>query len=205
MAQFLIEEEEMLLNNVSLIRVGFGWELYPRQYSAGFLGSLLGGAKPEEADCDASAVLFDRDDRPAGGKLSTCCIYYGNTNLYDFTLVHNGDNLTGIGAGDDESIFIDLHRMPEEIVRIAFTFDFFKSPRKMNFGRLQEVFIRVVEDESGEELCRFEPENTGFAGKALLAAQIYRGEDGWVFRAEGRGLADAQTKEDLMKIGFEKK
>ena len=112
MAQFLIEDEEMRLNNVSLIRVGFGWELYPRQYSAGFLGSLLGGAKPEEADCDASAVLFDRDDRPAGGKLSTCCIYYGNTNLYDFTLVHNGDNLTGIGAGDDESIFIDLHRMP---------------------------------------------------------------------------------------------
>ncbi|MBQ3390684.1 MAG: TerD family protein [Firmicutes bacterium] len=205
MAQLLKEGGEMLLDRYSLIRIGFGWELFPRQYAAGLLGSLLGGGRPEAADCDGSALLFGRDGRPVGGQLQSCCIYYGNTNLYDFALVHNGDNLTGIGSGDDESIFIDLGRLPEEVERVALTFDFFKSRKKLSFGRLQEVAVRVVDDPTGEEVCRFEPESAGSGGKALLAAQLYRTGGGWVFRAEGKELPEARRKEDLMAIRFEKK
>lgn len=202
MAEFLKEGSEVLLDRWSRIQVGFGWETYPRQYSAGFFSGLLGAGKPQAADCDGSALLFDYDGKPVGGKLKTCCIYYGNTNLYNFTLAHNGDNLTGIGSGDDETIFIDLKRMPDEVDHIALTFDFFKTGKKMTFGKLQEVCLRIVDDVTEDEICRFEPEDTGVGGKALLGGWLYRSEDGWVFRAEGRSLPEAQKKEDLMSLEF---
>ena len=204
MAVLLKEGGEVRLENRSLIRIGFGWELYPHQYSAGFFSGLLGNGIARRADCDGSAVLFDREGKPLGGELGTCCVYYGNTNLLGFALVHNGDNLTGKGSGDDETIFIDLHRLPEEVDRIALTFDFFKSGKRMNFGKLQEVTLRVLEDTSEEELGRFEPEDTGFSGKALLGGWLYRDGKEWVFRAEGRPLPKASKKEDLMEIGFSK-
>jgi len=39
-------------------------------------------------------------------------IYYGNKRSKNGSIVHHGDNMTGIGNGDDEIIDIHLGKIP---------------------------------------------------------------------------------------------
>ena len=58
-------------------------------------------------DLDASVTGFDEHNEPIES------IYYCQLNGLKGSVHHFGDNLTGVGEGDDEIISIDLSRVPE--------------------------------------------------------------------------------------------
>ena len=76
--------------------VGLGWDV--NRYDTG--GAF---------DLDAAAFLLTEN-----GKISRTedFIFYGNLEHPSGAVKHLGDNLTGVGDGDDEQIVIDLSLVP---------------------------------------------------------------------------------------------
>ena len=68
-------------------------------------------------DLDASALLLD-----ASGKVLSDqhFVFYNNLRSPDGSVEHTGDNLTGEGEGDDESVKVNLAAVPAEIEKIVF-------------------------------------------------------------------------------------
>ena len=98
---------------LSRIMVGLGWDEV--QQKRGFFAP-----KPRDIDCDASVILCGADGKLVSQDVNKCCVYFGNLRHSSGAIVHQGDNLTGAGEGDDEQIMVDLPRIPQEIERLVF-------------------------------------------------------------------------------------
>ena len=87
---------------LSRIIIGLGWDEVEQK--RGFFAP-----KPQEIDCDASAILL------TNGRLvdKNDIVYFGNLTNSSRTVMHQGDNLTGAGEGDDEQIIVDLAALPQ--------------------------------------------------------------------------------------------
>ena len=88
--------------SLSQVRMGLGWDTIKKK-------GLFGGMKEVSVDLDASAILLTGDNQVQE------IVYYGNLRSKDGSLMHTGDNLTGKGDGDDESIMVDLPRVPPAV------------------------------------------------------------------------------------------
>jgi len=170
---------------LSQIMVGLGWDEV--QQNTGFLGALF-GAKPADIDCDAFAIMLGYD-----GKLlhhttdiKECTVFFNNLSGGNGSIVHQGDNLTGAGDGDDEQIFVDLNRVPSDVGAIVFAVNIYEAFKKnQHFGMLRNAFIRVVDHQRGRELCKFDLNENYYNDTALVAGIISRGENGWEFISDG--------------------
>ncbi|PSL34355.1 stress response protein SCP2 [Planomicrobium soli] len=177
-------------SSLSSIMVGLGWDPVAAKKSGGFLSGLLGGGGGggADVDCDASVIMLDES-----GKLKSKenLIYFGNKKSKDDSVVHSGDNLTGAGEGDDETIQIDLKRISPSVHRLVFVVNIYNAKqKKQDFGMIQNAFIRLVDNQSKEELVHYNlTEN--YSGKmSLILGEIYRQGSEWKFSAVGEGTID---------------
>lgn len=171
---------------LSQIIVGLGWD-EAKKSSGGFFGSLFGGAKAEPIDCDASAILLKN------GKLTdnSDVVYFGNLNHKSGTVLHQGDNLTGAGDGDDEQIIIDLARVPQEYDRIEIVVNIYQAvQRKQHFGMIENAFIRLVDVRNNNELCKYNLTEDYSGMTAMIFGEVYRHNGEWKFNAVGQGTTD---------------
>ena len=164
------------------IMVGLGWDEAQQSSSGGgFLG--LFKSKPQDIDCDASAILCNTN-----GKYMDL-VYYRNLKLSDGSIVHQGDNLTGAGEGDDEQIKIALNLVPENIVRIAFTVTIYDAEtRRQNFGQVNNAFIRIYNEATGEEMLRYDLGEDFSIETAAVFGELYKNNGEWKFNAIGSGF-----------------
>lgn len=95
------------------IMVGLGWDEVEQK--RGWFAP-----KPQDIDCDASVILCGADGRIISNDIKTCCVYFGNLVHSSGAIVHQGDNLTGAGDGDDEQIMVDLPNIPANIDKLVF-------------------------------------------------------------------------------------
>ena len=159
-------------DGLTKVMVGLGWDAAKR----GFFGS-----KPD-IDCDASAIILGKD-----GKYRTC-VYYGDRSAEDRCVYHHGDNLTGEGEGDDEVIKIKLDKIPSDYETLAVTVTIYDAESRLqNFGMVGNAYVRVVDEESGEELIRFDLSEDFSTETALVVAEIYKHNGEWKFKAVGSG------------------
>ena len=170
---------------LSQVMVGLGWD--EAQQNTGFFGALF-GSKPQDIDCDAFAIMLGMDGKLVNHTTSVkeCTVFFNNLSDPYQSIVHQGDNLTGAGEGDDEQIFVDLNRVPSNVYTIVFAvniYDAFK--RNQHFGMLRNAFIRVVDHRTGRELCRFDLNENYNNDTALIAGALRRGENGWEFVTDG--------------------
>ena len=176
-------------STLSSIMVGLGWDPVATKKSGGFLGGLLGGGGGgADVDCDASVILLDENGKLKGKEN---LIYFGNKKSKDGSVVHSGDNLTGAGEGDDETIQIDLKRISPSVDRLVFVVNIYNAKqKKQDFGMIQNAFIRLVDNQSKEELIHYNlTEN--YAGKmSLILGEMYRQGTEWKFSAVGEGTID---------------
>lgn len=171
---------------LSQIMVGLGWDEV--QQSTGFLGALF-GSKPEDIDCDAFAIMLGYDGKLLHhtNDLKECTVFFNNLSDPYRSIVHQGDNLTGAGEGDDEQIFVDLNRVPSDVGAIVFAVNIYEAFKKnQHFGMLRNAFIRVVDHQRGRELCRFDLNDNYNNMTALVAGTIVRGDNGWDFVTDGQ-------------------
>lgn len=166
---------------LSVVRMGLGWQSAPRK---GFLARMTA----REIDLDASAVLF-ADKKPVD------VVFFQHLVSDDGSVRHTGDNLVG-GAGhggDDESVIVDLQRVPVHVDQIIFTVNSFTG---QTFAEVQNAFCRLVDETNGQELARYTLTGGGTA-TAQIMAKVYRAGSGWQMAAIGEP-ATGRTFQDLM-------
>lgn len=173
------------VERLSKIMVGLGWNA--AKQSGGILNHLFGSTS-YSIDCDASAITM------GNGNKYRACIYYGN--LSEDNVYHHGDNLTGDGDGDDEQITVDLAHLSSEIERIVFVVNIYNcTERKQDFGLIKNAYIRLVDESTGKEICKYNLSDD-YAGKtAMIFAEVYRNNGEWKFNAIGQGTNDASISQ----------
>jgi tellurium resistance protein TerD len=152
---------------LTAVTVGLGWDVR----------TTTGAAH----DLDASALMCG-----ASGKVLSDqhFVFYNNLTSPDGSVEHTGDNLTGEGDGDDESINVDLSLVPEQVEKIHDA-----DLRGQNFGQVSNAFIRVVNRSDGVELVRFDLSEDASTETAMVFGELYRRAGEWKFRAVGQGYA----------------
>ena len=175
---------------LSRIRIGLGWDPV-EQKKGGLFGSIFGGSAPD-IDCDASVIVCK------GGRLSGKgdVVYFGNLKHPSGAIVHTGDNLTGEGEGDDEQILVDLTAVPADYDKLVFVVNIYDcESRKQDFGMIANAFIRICDERTGEEFCRYNLSESYAGMTAMIFGEIYRYNGEWKFNAIGQGTKDKGLNE----------
>jgi tellurium resistance protein TerZ len=167
-------------NGLSQITLGVGWDVAKK----GFFGGLLGGGG--DIDLDASCITFDAD------KAVLESVWFGKLTNASGTIRHSGDNLTGEGDGDDESIAINLERLDAKVEYIVLTVNSF---RGQTFDKVANAFGRVVDTKTRTELARFDISDSG-SHTGLILASLSRNGGQWDFKAIGERTG-GRTVHDL--------
>lgn len=159
--------------SLTTILVGLGWDERTTDGSS--------------FDLDASAFLLKAGDKVRN---DNDFIFYNQLKSPDGSVEHTGDNRTGQGAGDDESLKVDLTKVPAEIVKIAFTVTIHDAEaRRQNFGQISNAFIRISNDLTGTEIVRYDLAEDYSTETAMIFGELYRHNTEWKFRAVGQGYA----------------
>ena len=154
------------------ILVGLGWDI--NHYDG-------------EADFDLDASVFMLKENNKVGK-DDDFIFYGNLEHSSKSVKHMGDNCTGEGDGDDEVIKIKLDKIPSDYETLVVTVTIYDAESRLqNFGMVGNAYVRVVDEETGEELIRFDLSEDFSTETALVVAEIYKHNGEWKFKAVGSG------------------
>jgi tellurium resistance protein TerZ len=162
------------------ITMGIGWAQAPNA------GALSAGSR--EVDLDASAVQF------ANRELFDLA-FYNNLRTRDGSVVHLGDNRTGHGEGDDETITVDLDKVYERVDAIVLLVSSYQG---QSLEWISRAYCRVL-DEDDAELARFTL-TLGVSDTGLVMATLVRAPDGWRLRAVGEGVAVRRPSESTAKL-----
>ncbi|MBQ3425312.1 MAG: TerD family protein [Clostridia bacterium] len=176
------------------IMVGLGWDEVQRRRG-------LFAPKPRDIDCDASVILCGADGKVISNDVNRCCVFFGNLRHASGAIVHQGDNLTGAGEGDDEQIMVDLSLLPREIDKLVFVVNIYDANvRGQHFGMIRNAFIRLVDLKDNSELCRFDLTGDYSGMTGMIVGEIYRRNGEWKFNAIGQGVAQASRLASLINM-----
>ncbi len=152
--------------------VGLGWDVNAFDTGGDF-------------DLDAQAFLLTDSGRVS---VPEDFIFFGNLTHPSGGVEHMGDNLTGVGEGDDENIRIDLSKVPENITRIAITVTIYDAEaRRQNFGQVNNAFIRIYDEVTGEEMLRYDLGEDFSIETGAVFGELYKNNGEWKFNAIGSG------------------
>lgn len=155
------------------IMFGLGWDC--NKYSGG-----------DDFDLDASCFLVNVMGRTTADGF----IFYNNLIGPNKCVIHQGDNRTGEGEGDDEQIYIDLDLIPENIDKIAITVTIDAADqRHQNFGMVSNAYCRLVNTETDKEEIRFNLGEDFSVETAIVVGEVYRHNGDWKFNAVGQGFS----------------
>ncbi|OSN03244.1 chemical-damaging agent resistance protein C [Lonsdalea iberica] len=141
----------------------------------------------QDFDLDASAFLLNNAGKVRG---DTDFIFYNNLKSTDGSVLHTGDNRTGEGDGDDEAMKIKLDQIPADVDKIVFVVTIHDATaRRQSFGQVSGAFIRLVNDDTHQEVARYDLTEDASTETAMLFGELYRHNTEWKFRAVGQGYA----------------
>lgn len=159
---------------LSRVRMGLGWE-------PAFRG--------KDIDLDASVIAYG----PQRNHLASC--YFGKLTILNGAVQHSGDNLTGEGAGDDETIMVDLGRLPAEATGLVFTVNSFTGQK---FSEVAKAYCRLIDDATGEELVRFDLTGAEPQTGVMMAKLIRQFTGEWEMTALGE-FVKSRTVRGMVK------
>lgn len=141
----------------------------------------------QDFDLDACAFLLSSNGKVVD---DSHFIFYGQLSFPNGSVVHQGDNLTGDGDGDDEVIEVDIQHVPEYVQKVSFSVSIHEAmQRRQTFGMVDNAYIRVVNKANGKELARYDLTEDGSVETAMIFGELYRHNGDWKFRAVGQGFA----------------
>ncbi len=141
----------------------------------------------EAFDIDASVFLLN-----ASGKVRSDAdfIFYNNLKSSDGSIEHTGDNRTGEGEGDDESVKVNLETVPADLDKLVFGVTIHEADaRRQNFGMVAGAYIRVLNAADNAEIARYDLSEDSSTEAAMIFGELYRNGAEWKFRAVGQGFA----------------
>lgn len=167
-----LEKGQRVNVNLPQFVVGLGWDSNE-------------SATRQEFDLDASVFILGENKKlVSDGHF----VFYNNLVSPDGAVEHTGDNKTGQGEGDDESIKIDLSRINPGATEICFVVTIHDAEsRKQNFGQIRNSFVRVYNPATKEELMKYELEEDFSIETAVEFGRLYKRNSEWKFEAIGVG------------------
>lgn len=167
-----LEKGQRVAVDLPKFTIGLGWDT--NQSSTG-----------EDFDLDASAFILSENGKIPADEFF---VFYNNLISPDGAVEHTGDNLTGEGDGDDESIKIDLSKIDPRANEIIVVVTIHKAAeRRQNFGQVRNAFIRIYNTESGEEILRYDLDEDFSVETAVEFGRLYKRGGQWKFEAIGTG------------------
>lgn len=159
--------------NLKNILIGLGWDAR----------ATVG----DSFDLDAAVFMLE-----SSGKVPSDAhfIFYNQPVSPCRSIEHTGDNRTGAGDGDDEAVKVNLSTIPAVCQRLVVTVTIHEAgARRQNFGQIGQAFIRIVNQETNEELARFDLSEDYSTETAIIFGEVYRHGNEWKFRAVGQGMS----------------
>ncbi|WP_159981558.1 MULTISPECIES: TerD family protein [unclassified Novosphingobium] len=172
--------------SLTRVSMGLGWDV---RKAKGFFAKLTGGGGGE-VDLDASCLLFDAQRNLLDQ------VWFRQLASQDGSIVHSGDNRTGAGDGDDETINVDLTRLPANVHTLLFTVNSFLGD---TFDRIENAYCRVVDSTNRKELARYDLTGSG-THTGQIMAKVVRVGDGWEMKALGERTTGRTFQEMMDKI-----
>ncbi len=147
------------------IFVGLGWDVNDEQ----------------TIDCDVSVFMLNENHKiPTEGHF----VFFNNLTSACGSVEHQGDNLTGEGEGDDESIFIKLSEVDARVNQLIFVVTIHEADKHgQHFGNLENAFIRVYNQDNNEEICMYSLEDDFNGYDSVQIGRLYRDGATWAFEA----------------------
>ena len=165
--------------SLTQVRMGLGWDAVKKK-------GFFGGRKSQSIDLDASAMLYD-----GRGQLVDA-VWFRQLRSKDGSIQHTGDNLTGEGEGDDESIIVDLPRVAPQVMQVVFVVNSFTG---QDFTQIENAYCRLVDVTTEGEIARYELTGSG-RHNAQIMAKVSRSGAGWAMTAIG-AIASGRTFQEL--------
>jgi tellurium resistance protein TerD len=158
------------------VRIGLGWK--------------VNAIEGQAFDLDASIFLCKRDIADNPILISNAhFVYYNQTTSPDGAVVHSGDNRTGNKDGDDEVITVDLARVDAGVVEMPIVVTIHEAEaRRQTFGRVNDAYVKVYNDETGQVLAQYKLDEDYADKTALQFGSLYRKDGEWRFQAVGAGF-----------------
>jgi stress response protein SCP2 len=163
MLNLVKDSTENLGSGVTSLQVGLGW-----QTSQG--KSRLGFRRAKNVDLDLDAVALER------GTSKRICWFNNEDAFEDGSLMSLGDNQTGNGKGDDETIIADLSNIPRNIDTIVFIVAAYKEG--VTFSDIEGVDLRLYNGSNGTKLGNFMVDINS-RHNAIVACKAQRVGDEW--------------------------
>ena len=154
------------------VKVGLGWDV--NQYDTG-----------GDFDLDVSVAMLG-----ANGKLinEQSFVFYNNLQDPTGSVKHSGDNRTGVGSGDDETVDVNLATVPAEVETIRFAVTIHEAEaRRQNFGMVHNAYIRILDPANNNEIARYDLTEDFSTETCVIPGELYRHGADWKFRAVGAG------------------
>jgi tellurium resistance protein TerZ len=161
------------------VRMGLGWDAVKKRG--------LFGSRSQSIDLDASALLFDAN------RSLVDQVWFQQLTSRDGSVQHTGDNLTGEGEGDDESIRVHLDGVSPAVQSIVFTVNSFTG---QDFSQIENAFCRLVDETTESEVARYDLTGSGHH-TAQIMSKVSRSGPGWTMTAIG-ATASGRTFHDLL-------
>ncbi len=154
------------------VTVGLGWDTRQTDGAA--------------FDLDASAFVVGDNGKVLS---DSHFVFFNNKSSPDGSVVYGGDNRTGDGDGDDETIKIDFARLAADVKKVVIGVTIYEgAERRQNFGSVSNAYARVLNDADGKELARFDLSEDSSTNSAMVFVELYRGAQGDIkVKAIGEG------------------
>jgi len=163
------------------VRMGLGWD-------ARKVRGWFGRSKEQAIDLDASCLMFDA----AGAKVDE--VWFRQLRSTDASVKHTGDNRTGAGDGDDESILVDLPRVDARVKTLVFVVNSYSGE---TFAQIENAFCRLVDSTNADaEIARYDLSGSG-SHTAQIMAKLTREGTGWSMTALG-AKTNGRTIRDML-------
>ncbi|TRW86406.1 TerD family protein [Mycolicibacterium sp. 018/SC-01/001] len=163
------------------VRMGLGWDAIKKRG--------LFAKRTQEIDLDASCLVFN-----AGGQ-RTDEVWFQQLRAKSGAIIHTGDNRTGAGDGDDESIIVDLQALPADAHTLVFVVNSYTG---QDFSQIENAYCRLIDSSSEQEIARYELTGSG-RHTAQVMAKVTCDGPAWTMTAIG-AIANGRTFQDLEPI-----
>jgi tellurium resistance protein TerD len=136
-------------------------------------------------DADASVFMLNESGKiPSEGYF----VFYNNLTSADGSVMHTGDNRTGVGDGDDEQININLSKVSSDVLQIMIVITINNSHEGFHFGNVLNPSVRVYNHATGSTLCEYRLSESFNGCDSLIIGRFYRSGSEWEFQAMGQAF-----------------
>lgn len=175
------------------VGIGLGWETTENNFDAdAFMMALTKEGKLYQGN---KGVLYFGSSKMTAAAFATefpgvRMAENPPTEILGGALIHSGDNRTGAGAGDDETMIAKLGELPEEVERLIIGVDLYQAKdRHQNFGMCSEAYVRVFDFDTNEEILKDDLVEDYSTSGLINVAEFYRHNGEWKFKAVNEGVA----------------